>query len=65
MLIRGETSVTFPAAFKAALLPSLISWVHIFMQMKPVHGHDGGLESVIFTKDDYLQVYFRTFDELF
>lgn len=35
------------------------------MQMKPVHGHDGGLESVIFTKDDYLQVYFRTFDKLF
>lgn len=28
---RGETSVTFPAAFKAALLPSPISWVHIVM----------------------------------
>lgn len=41
---------------KEGLLPSLITWVHIFMLINHVHERDSGLESAIFIEDDYLHI---------
>lgn len=58
----GRYQWHFLQHLKGGLLPSLISWVHVFMLMKAVHELDGGSESVIFSRDDYWQVYFCIFD---
>lgn len=40
LLSRGETSVTFPAAFKGRVVTISNQLVHIFMLMKAVREHD-------------------------
>lgn len=58
---KGDFSDIFLLHLKGRLLPSLISWVHMFMLMKPGrHCDGGGFISVIFIEDDYLQVYLHT-----